>query len=178
MSQKVSFLKRWREKQPFLVIVALIAIQIIIFYLLYYNPTMQEKVFTPLVNLYASLSASVINLLGFNCGVYKDTIFSMQFSVGIRKGCDALEPMALLVAGIIAFPSTVKQKVIGVLLGLTALFVLNIIRIVTLFLTGIYYPKFFEAMHIEVWQIIFILIGIGFLFLWIRWVVKHKPKAE
>lgn len=178
MSPEVSFLKRWREKQPFLVIVGLIAIQIIFFYALYYNPTMQDKVFTPLVNLYASLSASVINLLGFNCGVYKDTIFSMQFSVGIRKGCDALEPMALLVAGIVAFPASIRQKLIGVFFGLAALFVLNIIRIVTLYLTGIYYPKFFEAMHIEVWQIIFILIGIGFLFLWIRWAVKHKVKAE
>ncbi len=174
METKKSLLNRWRAKQPFLVIVVLMAIQIIIFYFIYYNPYLQDKLFAPLMNLYASLSSRVINLFGFNSVYYKDTIYSMQFSVGIRKGCDALEPMALLFAGIFAFPATFRQKLIGIFLGLSFLFLLNIIRIVSLFLTGIYYPKLFEAMHMDVWQIIFILMGIGFLFFWIRWTTK-KP---
>ncbi len=137
---------------------------------------MEKNVFEPIINVYAYLSSGVLNLFGYNTTVLYDTIRSSQFSVGIRKGCDALEPMALLVAGIIAFPSSIKQKSTGLVIGLLFIFLLNIVRIVTLFLTGVYRPQFFEVMHIEVWQVIFIVAGIGFWFIWVRWVV-NKPKA-
>ena len=137
---------------------------------------MEKNVFEPLVKVYAYLSSGVLNILGYQTSVLYDTIRSNQFSVGIRKGCDALEPMAMLVAGIIAFPSTFKQKLSGLFFGLLFLFCLNIVRIVTLFLTGVYRPQSFEVMHIEVWQVLFIIAGIGYWFLWVRRVVnKIKP---
>lgn len=165
-------IKGWRNNYPFLVIVALIAIQIIGFYIIYWMPYMENNVFGPLVHFYAVVSSKILNLFGYQTSVSGDIIFSMWFTVGIKKGCDALEPMALLVAGIIAFPATLRQKLLGLFSGLAFLFVLNIVRIGSLFITGVYRPDLFEAMHIEIWQIIFILFGIGFWFLWIRWAVR------
>ena len=133
---------------------------------------MENHFFGPLVNFYALLSSKILNLVGYQTFVNGDTISNARFTVSIKKGCDALEPMALVVAGIIAFPATLRQKLIGLFSSLTFLFGLNLVRIVTLFITGVYRPDLFEAMHIEIWQIIFILFGIGFWFLWIRWAVR------
>ena len=172
----LSKIKGWRSQHPFLVIASLIALQIIVFYIIYWMPSMEKNVFVPLVNFYAQLSSKALNIFGYQTSVLYDTIKSAQFSVSIRKGCDALEPMALIVAGILAFPALVKQKVSGIVIGLLFLFLLNIVRITTLFLTGIYRPQSFEAMHIEIWQILFIIAGVGYWFLWIRWAVsKVKP---
>lgn len=167
----------WRSRNPFLAIASLIALQVIVFYIFYWMPSMEKNVFVPLVNLYAQLSSQTLNIFGYQTSVLFDTIRSAQFSVSIRKGCDALEPMALLVAGIIAFPATLRQKASGLFIGLLFLFLLNIVRIATLFLTGVYSPQFFEAMHIEVWQVLFIIAGVGFWFLWVRRVVRNVNPA-
>ncbi len=86
-----------------------------------------------------------------------------------------MEPMALYIAGIVAFPALLKKKFTGLIVGLLVIFFLNIVRIVALFLTGIYMPSLFEAMHVEVWQVIFILVAIALWFIWLRWAVsKHR----
>ena len=151
--------------------------QMIIFYILYYLPFLQAKVFSHLVHFYAVVSSMVIDLFGFKTSVTGDAIYSAEFSISIKRGCDALEPMALVTAGIIAFPSSLNWKLKGLLTGLSFLFILNIVRIVTLYLTGIYSPGIFQTMHTDVWQVIFILAGIGYWFIWVRKAVSVKKTA-
>ena len=170
-----STLTKWSGNYPVFIFVGLFALQIILFYIIYLNPWMQDKVFTHLVNLYAELSAKLLHLIGQQTSISGDIIFSNQFSVEIKKGCDAIEPMALFIAGINAFPASVRKKLTGLLFGLVILFLLNIMRIVMLFLTGIYNRSLFEAMHVEIWQMIFILVAIAIWFLWLRWTM-HKSR--
>ncbi len=164
----------WRNNHPVIVFLGLFALQIIIFYIIYFNPWVQHKLFIPYINLNAELSGKLLNLLGQHTTVFEDTISSAQFSMGVKKGCDAIEPMALYVAGIVAFPALLKKKITGLVVGLLMIFFLNILRIVALFLTGIYRPSLFDVMHVEVWQMIFILVAIAIWFLWLRWSVNKK----
>jgi exosortase/archaeosortase family protein len=86
--------------------------------------------------------------------------------------------MALFSVAVIAFPGKLKQKLIGVFSGIIILYVLNQLRIVSLYLTGIYYPKAFELMHVEVWQFLFIIFAIALWVIWIKWTRTMKPHAE
>ena len=167
----------WRDNHPVIVFLGLFALQIIIFYIIYFNPWVREILFIPYINLNAELSSILLNLFGQHTTVFEDTISSGQFSIGVKKGCDAIEPMALYVAGIVAFPALLKKKVTGLVVGLLIIFFLNILRIVALFLTGIYMPSLFDVMHVEVWQMIFILVAIAIWFLWLRWSVKKTVKT-
>ncbi|MCX6290135.1 MAG: exosortase H [Bacteroidetes bacterium] len=162
----------WRKNHPVIFFVGLLALQVIAFYMIYNEPWFQGRLFNPLINVFANLSGKILNVMGQAVTVSGDTISSNLFSVGIKKGCDAAEPMALFIAGIIAFPSSIIKKLWGLLAGLTVLFFLNIIRIVSLFFVGIKYPDWFDAMHLSVWQVIFILISIALWFLWIRWSIN------
>ncbi len=137
---------------------------------------MQDHFFALWANLNAGISGKFLQLIGYQTTVMSDIITSPQFTVSIKKGCDAMEPLALFFSGIIAFPTLWEKKLSGLGVGLLIIFTLNIIRIVTLFLTGIYYPSLFETMHVEVWQVIFILTAIAIWFLWLRWAVKQTKK--
>jgi exosortase H (IPTLxxWG-CTERM-specific) len=171
-----STLTKWYNDHPVFVFIGLFALQIVVFYPIYLNPWMQDKVFTHLVTVYAELSSKLLHLIGHQTLVTGDFIYSKQFSVAIKKGCDAVEPMALFMAGIIAFPVSVRKKLPGILVGLMIIFFLNIVRIVVLFLTGIYAQSLFETMHVEVWQMIFILVAIAIWLLWLRWAVRKSRK--
>jgi len=165
------------RKYPVFYFVASAGAIIVLFYIFYRNPWLESHIFSPMVHFYALLSGNLLALIGYANSVNGDVIFSSGFSVGIKKGCDAAEPMAIFVAGVLAFPSLLRQKFIGLAIGLFIMFILNIARITTLFLVGINFPDFFESMHIAVWQVVFILVAVGLWFLWLRYVLikPHKP---
>jgi exosortase/archaeosortase family protein len=163
---------------PFFLFLVLMIAQMAFFYFIYYIPYLQVKLFSHVVHFYANISSSILNMLGFHTTVLADGVYSGGFSMSIKKGCDALEPMALLSSGIIAFPSNTKLKFAGLITGLSFLFILNIIRIVSLYLVGVYRPALFQIAHIEIWQVIFILFSICFWFIWIRKVSREPKKND
>lgn len=165
------------RRYPLFFFIFIVVILILLFYLTYRNPWFESHIFTPLVNIYAWLSGQVLNLFGYDVNVYGDIISSSGFSVSVKKGCDAAEPMAIFVAGILAFPALISRKLIGLGIGLAVLFVLNVIRIITLYLTGIYNPDLFESMHLAVWQVAFIAVAVLLWFLWLR-SLMHQPPAK
>lgn len=103
------------------------------------------------------------------------TISSARFSIGINYGCDASEPLALFVAAVLAFPAPFRRKIPGILLGAVILAALNLARIVSLFLAGVYFPNAFEWLHVEAWPAIFIMLAIVLWAIWIQWAMKPRP---
>lgn len=89
-----------------------------------------------------------------------------NFAVNIRNGCNGLETMVIFLAAVVAFPAPWKARVIGLVLGSIAIQAINLVRVVALFFTGAYFPKFFDSSHTVVWQTIVIAFGV---FLWIFW---------
>jgi exosortase/archaeosortase family protein len=162
----------WRKKNPAVVFVGLFALQIILFYLVYFNHWFQIHVFDHWVSVYCQLSVKLLHLFGQEAFVSGDRIYSALFSVEIRKGCDAVEPMALFAAGIFAFPAPPMKKLYGLLFGLTVIFVINILRIDSLVLISIHHPDLFDMIHLEVWQVIFIVLAITIWYFWLRWTRK------
>ena len=58
------------------------------------------------------------------------------FAVSIEAGCNGVEATLVLIAAILAFPSTWKQKLWGLGLGFLAVQGLNVVRIISLFTLG------------------------------------------
>jgi len=106
-----------------------------------------------------------------------EMLSSSAFSVSIARGCDAVEAMALFTSALLSFPAQWLKKLIGLAAGLLVLFTLNIGRIISLFLTGVHYPKAFEFMHVEFWQVAFILFAVGLWIFWIKWTRKGQTDA-
>lgn len=171
-NKKVTTKQTWKEKweknkTSYLFIFSILIFGIFSFWLT--SRPFFESISQPILNVYADISNGILNVLGQQTKANNENIYSSDFSIQIKKGCDAIAPMILYALSILFFPVAFKHKPKGILIGLFLLFVLNIVRIVTLYLTGKYVHSLFDIMHTDIWQIIFIVFT---LYLWLIWLKK------
>ena len=165
-----TILKRWcSTKHPFLIFSVIFGALIVLFYISI-NTTYFKTVLHPaLNNWYASIGSTIINWFGFATVVKHSAINSTHFSVDIERGCDALEPIGFIIAAVLAYPISFSKKWIALFLGPLLLAILNILRIVTLYFKGVYFKSVFDIIHVDVWQVVFILLTMGICLIWIKW---------
>ena len=123
----------------------------------------------------ARLSGFILNLLGQQVTMRGTIISSPHFAVNIRNGCNGIEAMLIFLAAVLAFPARWRSRLAGLALGILAIQVVNLIRVVALFLTGVYFPKIFDTSHTVIWQTIVILAGV---LLWIYWANRFARPGE
>lgn len=125
-----------------------------------------DRVIEPFTVGIARVSGATLNLLGQGITMRGTVIENHRFAVNIRNGCNGVETMLIFISAVLAFPAAWAARAIGLVLGILAIQVINLIRVVALFLTGAYFPKLFDASHTVVWQTVVILCGV---LLWIFW---------
>jgi len=122
----------------------------------------------------ARVSGAVLDLLGQNVTMQGTIIRNPRFAVNIRNGCNGVEAMLIFLAAVLAFPASWRSRLLGLGLGILAIQVVNLIRVVALFLTGIYFPRLFDTSHTVIWQTLVILSGV---LLWIFWANRFAAPA-
>jgi exosortase H (IPTLxxWG-CTERM-specific) len=167
----------YRAKNPVLMFVLLFGLLMGAYYAATLTPLFHQTLFPTYLRWNARVSGVFLNWLGQATIVTGSSIASGRFSIDVRRGCDAIEPSMLFLSAVLAFPGAFRRKFPGLLLGTLALLAINLVRIVTLVLTGVYYPGAFETMHADVWQILFILLAIIFWTLWV-WRSMRRPTAR
>lgn len=174
---KVSKWKKiWDEKRS-MILYSGFVISFTIFFLVLTNQAWFESISKPILNAYAGISSLLLNILGQGTSTSAENITSPEFSLQIKKGCDAIAPMILYMMSILAFPIAFKFKWKGVLYGLLALAGMNIIRIVTLYFFGRYTSQaLFDIMHVDVWQILFIVFTVFLWLVWMRWAFNKESE--
>jgi len=158
--------------------VALFGLLLGLLYAVISSASFGHAVYPPYVRLSAQTASRVCNWFGQGTSAREGAVLSARFCLRIQWGCDAIEPTALFVAAVLAFPASFRRKVPGILLGAMVLAVLNLARIVSLFLVGVYFPAAFEWMHLEAWQILFVLLAIVLWAVWIQWAMRPRPAAS
>ncbi len=143
----------------------------VVFYLIT-NADWFESVRTPLVGIYSTLASVVLNIFGYGTSAVGSVLRSADFSVNIKEGCDAVIPTVLFITAVLVFPTSWNHKLKGILIGVPLLFAVNLLRIITLYLTGLYQPDLFDFMHVEFWQVLFIVFTV---LLFIRWLKGTNP---
>lgn len=136
---------------------------------LYYGVILESAAFGAYLTLLANVGGAFLRLFDGNVAVHATRISSGFFAVEIAQGCDAIQVCALLAAAVIAFPVKFKYKVRGLVAGIVTLQLLNMVRIVTLFWIGAYFPKAFQTSHEVVWPGILIVLTIVIWVTWVRW---------
>jgi len=94
------------------------------------------------------------------------------FGVEMRDGCNAVNVTILLCSAILAFPSSVKTKVLGLVGGCLLIQVLNIIRFISLFYLGQFSMIWFEFAHAYLWESLLMLDTMVIFWLWVNRFVR------
>lgn len=165
-----------KDRLPVLKFTAGFIVVTVVFFLLT-NSDWFDVIRKPLLIAYTEVSSVLLNIFGMGTKANGDILFSDDFSVNIEEGCDAIAPAILYAVSILVFPVAWKYKWKGLVYGLLAIFTLNIVRIISLFLTGIYFRSLFEIMHVEVWQAVFIVLTVVTWLYWLRW-ANNKAASD
>jgi len=134
-----------------------------------------DHVIEPFTGGIARLSGAVLNLLGQHVALRGTVIQGPHFAVNIRNGCNGVEAMLIFLSAVLAFPASWRSRLAGLALGILAIQAVNLVRVVSLYLTGAYLPRFFDASHTVIWQSVVILCGV---LLWVFWANRLPPRDE
>ncbi len=118
-----------------------------------------------------------LRLLGFDSTVSGTVCTFGPRSVTIVMECTALQVAMIYAALVLAYPSTIKAKLVGLGLGLPIIAVVNVIRLVVICLVLYWKPQYFEMTHIYIWQVVFIVVVVAMAALWIEKVVHRERRT-
>ena len=90
------------------------------------------------------------------------------FTMEIRDGCNGANVVILLWAAMLSYPADRRWKLTGLAAGLAAILPLNLLRLITLFYLGQYYPAIFEFAHLYLWEMLIIIDGVAVFAIWVR----------
>lgn len=123
----------------------------------------------------ASLQGT-LNLVHQKVERHGNAIFAAGTSVEIVSDCSPHMPYLIFAAVILAFPSSWKQRLLGLLFGAVVIHVFNVVRIVTLIWILAWKRQWFDFVHVYLWQTGTILIVFATFALWIR-TVSARPRS-
>ena len=140
------------------------------------NPTIPGESRTIFLYIAAFCMAFGINTLWvalpFIIKFMNGTDANIGFCYGLHVGIYAL---FILLSGILAFPSALKSKLMGIAVALPAFYIYSFLRLVIMGIAGrlgAQYLNFFHSYFMLIINVAFIL------FLFIFWIEKIKPKYE
>jgi exosortase H (IPTLxxWG-CTERM-specific) len=131
------------------------------------------------IEIVAASVALVLRISPFETELTGTLIKFHSFVMRVVPECGGAEAMAIFCAAVIAFPATVKEKLLAVGVGIPVLYVVNVLRLACLAFIGAFIKSrdVFHFTHIYVWQTVFIIFVVIMWLFWIEKVVK-KGKPE
>lgn len=114
----------------------------------------------------------ILRLSGMDARANGTSISSEDLESGgveIVSACNGMIVCIIYIAAVIAYPCKIKEKAVGVALGIPVIEAINIIRLVCLLYVLRYFPTSFETYHVYVAESFTIAIGVV---LWLFWVER------
>ncbi len=120
----------------------------------------------------AAVVASVCGAFSHNIHLAGDVVTYDGFAVRIISECFGLYEMGIFAAAVLAFDASWRKRLVGLGLGVPAIYGLNLLRIAMLLVVGRHAPRLFDFTHVYFWQATLILVITCLWLLWVRFVVR------
>ncbi len=120
------------------------------------------------------ITSAVLKTMGIPCTSRGSIIELPSIALDIRFGCNGLEAVMIYAVAVIAFPSQLEKKVIGIISGFIIIQILNVLRIAGLAYSGVYFKSLFEYIHIYVAQGVMIAISLAIFFIYLNYAGRSK----
>ena len=135
--------------------------------------------FPPLQNFLATLVTFFLRVLGYNAINKNFTISIFHLNelnqIEISWDCTGWKSLYALFALTLATPANLNKKIKFLLVSLPAIFLINLIRILsTIILVLIYSFNYFEVIHAFFWRWSLLFIVILSWFIWVKGIFQKK----
>ena len=132
----------------------------------------------PYTHFVATTSRLCLRLVGVDAGGAGSLISSPLFSVSIKNVCNGLEVTMIFFATVLGFPASWRSKAMGLLIGYPVIYLINIIRIMVLFILGFRLPQVFEMAHYYYAQAFVIIATVCVWLLWVSLYSEYGSKTR
>jgi exosortase H (IPTLxxWG-CTERM-specific) len=154
------------------------AVLLIAFYAVITIDAVDRRVVLPFTAALARVSGATLNLIGEKVLVTGTIISGTRFAVDIRGGCNGLEAVVFVCAAMLAFHAPIRKRILGALAAAAILEALNIIRIDSLYLLGVYHRNVFDMFHLAVWQTLMFGAAVFLFLIWTSIVAPRNASAS
>ncbi len=164
-------------KRPVVHFIAVFAAMVLGINVLLLARVQDTPIILGILRINAHLAGGVLDLFGESTTVTDRVVAGNRYTLEVSHGCDAVQPIALFIAAVVATPAAWRRRLLGVVAGACLLFALNFVRIITLYYVGAYDEKYFDVVHVEVWGAAFILLAMVLWLLWASWAMRSASPA-
>ncbi|GIW41614.1 MAG: hypothetical protein KatS3mg076_2191 [Candidatus Binatia bacterium] len=97
-----------------------------------------------------------------------------SFEVDVSPACSGAVPTIIYLAAVLAYPASWRAKMLGAGIGVLVINGLNLLRVVALFLVGLYASRYFHDTHVYVAQALVVGVAVA---TWLFWAGRfaHAP---
>jgi exosortase H (IPTLxxWG-CTERM-specific) len=130
-----------------------------------------DHVVVPFTALVARCSAALLSGVVVTGTVMR----SPSFALDVHNGCNGVEAAVLLIAAILAFPASLRSRLLGIAASGVAIELLNLVRLSSLFWLGEHHRQVFDFFHVAIWQSLIILAAISLFIVWSLKFAERPP---
>ena len=116
----------------------------------------------------AQATGFLVSAFDPSAAVEGTVVESNSFAISIVEECTSLAPLAIFVAAVLAVPSTLSSKLLGIALGTVVISSANLVRTTSLFYVGSSFPSALEVVHLLVWQSLMVVRAVALWLMWMR----------
>jgi exosortase H (IPTLxxWG-CTERM-specific) len=132
-----------------------------------FSTWLPESAFNRLNENTARMAAHCLRLIGMHPVLSRLTLSQDGFAVSVVTECSTLYMAILLFSFVVAYPAALRQKLIGLPLGIPVLHAGNILRIAAIFAIGVESRNLFEIVHVYLGQILMVLFVLTVCLAWL-----------
>ena len=115
----------------------------------------------------ASVGAT-LRLVSLNPAISGATISLGSAALQIIPECTPVMPVVLLATAMVGYPTPVRWKLAGIAVGIAALWLYNVARMIALVATLAWWPQSFKFVHVYLWQSVTLLVVTALFLIWLR----------
>lgn len=172
--------RRLRESWPTIRVVGTFVVTIYIaFFILTYDPLVSRiDISMALARALAWISFGFLSVIGAIAGfpviIEGTNLASDAFRVDVAPACSGAVPSMIYLSAVFAYPAPLRTKLVGAGIGLAIIQGVNLIRVIALFLVGLYVPALFHDIHVYVAQGLVVAVAVA---TWLFWAGRfvHAP---
>ena len=135
---------------------------------------LDDRLVVPFTRRIAWLSHQALTIMGAQSWVAGASVGIPGFAVEIKNNCNAIYEIGLYASAVFAYPATLRQRTLGFVLGAAILYLVNLLRVLSLIGIGRYFPGGFQIAHLYLWQALFLALVAA---CWLIWLSRIRRLA-
>jgi exosortase/archaeosortase family protein len=105
-------------------------------------------------------------IVGFPVDLNGTNLASGDFVVDVSPACSGAVPSMIYLSAVLAYPASLRAKAIGAALGIGVIHGVNLVRVVALFMIGLFANNYFHDTHVYVAQALVVAVAVA---TWLYW---------